>query len=58
MATSERNKSDSVDAGRSDSSVESSDVEEPNSDANAKESRAEEIRDSTRDRNEEYGEVY
>ena len=58
MATSERNKSDSVDERRSDQSVESSDVEEPNSDASAKESRAEEIRDSTRDRNEEYGEVY
>ena len=58
MATSERNKSDSVDTGRSDPRVESSDVEEPNSHASAKESRAEEIRDSTRDRNEEYGEVY
>ena len=58
MATSERNKSDSPDARQSDTSVESSDVVEPNSDASAKESRAEEIRDISRDRNEEYGEVY
>lgn len=58
MARNARQKSDSDDAGRDESSTESSDVEESGASASSRDTRADELRDSERDRTDDYGEVY
>ena len=62
MAGSEQNNRDSIDTGRKHSNDKSGgeprDVEESRASAGASDSHAEELRDSERNHNEDYGEVY